>query len=84
MTILFRPIAVDTTSGDQEGQLVVRNDKLIAVLVKLSSDHGELSGRWFVEKGFGAFNGPGHPTFASLQLAEQWFRSGSSATRKPK
>jgi hypothetical protein len=74
MTVAFQPIRVETGSDDDEGQLVLSGSKLVAVLVKLSLDHGDASGLWFMEKGFGAFNGPGHPTFADLPAAQEWFR----------
>jgi len=34
--------------------------------------HEELSGRWFLEAGFGRLAGPDHPTFFDLDAAQDW------------
>jgi hypothetical protein len=35
------------------GRLVLNDNKLVAVLVRLEKDHGEHNGSWFVEAAFG-------------------------------
>ncbi|MFC0410095.1 hypothetical protein [Roseomonas elaeocarpi] len=72
MTPDLRPVRVDTGSSDEEGRLVFVADRLVAVLVQLSDQHGEMAGHWFLEHGFGGVGGPKRPTFASLQAAEHW------------
>ena len=50
-----------------------RGDRLIlAVLTGLSDQHEGLSGRWFLEAGFGIPNGPDHPIFPDLDAAQDW------------
>lgn len=70
--LVLRPVRVDTQGEDEEGCLVFGNDRLVAVLVRLSSQHGALAGRWHLEHGFGALDGPEHPSFASLDAARGW------------
>ncbi|WP_348270972.1 hypothetical protein [Methylobacterium sp. ARG-1] len=45
---------------------------LVAVLVHLSDDHGDLAGMWFLEAGFGRVNDPCPPMFADLDEAQGW------------
>jgi hypothetical protein len=53
MKMDFQPVRVATGSDDQEGVLAFANDQLIAVLVRLSELHEELTGSWFLEASFG-------------------------------
>jgi hypothetical protein len=71
MTITFRPVRVGTGT-DEEGSLVFSDDRLVAVLVRLSEANEIAPGRWFYEAGFGALDGPEHPTFASLEEAQTY------------
>ena len=66
----FQPVKV-AVAEEGEGMLVFFDDELVAVLVRLSVLHEEV-GRWFLEVGFGRFDGPSHPTFADLGEAEAW------------
>lgn len=70
--LVLRPVRVDTEGEDEEGCLVFGNDRLVAVLVRLFSQHGALAGRWHLEHGFGTLDGPEHPSFASLDAARGW------------
>lgn len=70
--LLLRPVRVDTQCEDEEGCLVFGDDRLVAVLVRLSGQHGALAGRWHLEHGFGALDSPEHPSFASLDAARGW------------
>ena len=71
MTLTTMPVRVGT-DHDEEGCLVFSNDRLIAVLVRLSVQHGELAGRWFLEAGFGAVDALEHPDFPELDIALEW------------
>jgi hypothetical protein len=51
---------------DQDGCLILHDDCLVAVLVCLSDAHGAEAGSWFYEAGFGALDGPDHPSFPIL------------------
>jgi hypothetical protein len=65
------PIRVGT-DHDEEGCLLFAKDRLVAVLVRLSDEHGEMAGLWFLEAGFGAVDAIEHPTFNDLDVAQEW------------
>jgi hypothetical protein len=73
--IRFEPVLV-AAGEDGEGRLAFCDDHLVAVLVRLSTVHGEAAGRWFLEAAFGRLDGPAHPTFASLDEAMAWIEAG--------
>ena len=70
--LVLRPVRVDTQGEDEEGCLVFGGERLVAVLVRLSGQHGALAGRWHLEHGFGVLDGPEHPCFTSLDAARGW------------
>lgn len=72
MTIEFQPVRVNTGSPDEEGRLVFVAGRLVAVLVRLSDQHEDASGQWYLEHGFGVLNDPASSTFPSLQVVETW------------
>jgi hypothetical protein len=71
MNLTTMPVRVGT-DHDEEGCLVFSDDRLQAVLVRLSDQHGELAGFWFLEAGFGGIDAIDHPTFADLDAAQDW------------
>ena len=72
MSLRLQPVHVATGSQDAESQLVFADSFLVAVLVQLSVDHGDLAGMWFVEAGFGPVDIATPPTFADLNEAQGW------------
>jgi hypothetical protein len=72
VTLALEPVRVATGGEGEEGRLVFADGRLAAVLVRLSEQHGELAGRWFLEAGFGRLDGPNHPVFDDLAAAETW------------
>ena len=62
------------TSIDEEGMLVFVDDRLVAVLVRLSDAHEELgiAGRWFLETAYGLRLTEMTPTFPDLDAAQAW------------
>ena len=48
------------------------DNRLVAVLVRLSEEHGRKAGRWYLEHGFGKLDGLAHPVFADLDEARDW------------
>ncbi|UYW24767.1 hypothetical protein OKC48_15945 [Methylorubrum extorquens] len=48
---------------------------LVAVLVRLSDEHGPEAGKWFLETGFGRVDDPNPPIFADLEEAQTWITS---------
>ena len=72
MRLSLQPTRV-ATGLDEEGLLIFDNDqRLVAVLTRLSDQHEELSGHWFLEVGFGRINSRNHPTFADIDAAQDW------------
>jgi hypothetical protein len=73
--LAFRGIRVDTSSSDQEGRLVLADDHLVAVLVRLDgAEHGSDCGRWLLEAGFGRCADPPVRPFLDLKAAARWIR----------
>ena len=80
MTLVLQPVRV-ATGSDEEGMLVFSEDRLVAVLVRLSDTHEEIAGHWFLETGYGPLSGPDHPTFPDAVGAQVWIsrRLGGTA-----
>jgi hypothetical protein len=79
----LQPVRVETGGPDEEGRLVFVDDKLVAVLVRLSDEHEdiELAGHWFFEAGFGYLDGPAHPSFRDLNAAQSWIQQRLTPAR---
>jgi hypothetical protein len=75
LSLAFRPTRICTSTADDEGLLVLANDALAGVLVRLSPTiHEEgLAGRWFLEVSFGRCPDDA-PLFDTLESADRWFR----------
>ena len=71
MNLSLQPVRI-ANGYDEEGMLVFAEDRLLAVLVQLSDEHGVLAGQWYLEVGFGRLDGPNHPTFPDLDAAQGW------------
>lgn len=79
MTLTLQPVHV-ATGLDEEGMLVLDDrQRLLAVLTRLSAQHGDLAGHWFMEAGFGQFASAKNPIFASLDEAQSWIGERISA-----
>lgn len=74
MSLYLQSAPIATGSGDTEGQLVFANAFLVAVLVRLSDDHEQDAGKWFLEAGFGQLDDPARPKFADLDEAQDWIQ----------
>jgi hypothetical protein len=72
MSLRLQPVQVATGSDDAESQLVFADGFLVAVLVRLSEQHEDDAGKWFVEAGFGRVDDLNAPLFASLDKAQGW------------
>jgi hypothetical protein len=83
MDITWRPVRVGTGSSDEEGQMVLVNGRLVAILVHLTGpyDTPDLQGKWFVEAGFGPL-AQKHELFSTLEEAEDWVLQHYLAERK--
>jgi hypothetical protein len=72
MSFSLHPVRV-ATGFDEEGMMVLDgNQRLVAVLVRLSDDNEVAPGQWYLEAGFGRLDGGSHPTFSNLDLAQAW------------
>ena len=70
-----------TGHADHEGQLVLADRQLIAILVRLDDEvHGEDRGLWFLEAGFGRVAHPNAPKFDSLDEAQTWIARRLAST----
>lgn len=70
----FQPVRV-AVEEDGEGQLVFLNDWLIGLLVRLSAQHEDCAGHWFLESSYGTIGDGQQPIFGDLEQAEHWFAS---------
>ena len=72
MSYSLQPVRV-ATGFDEEGMLVLDGEqRLLALLVRLSDTNEVAPGQWFVEAGFGRLDGGNHPTFSNLNMAQDW------------
>ncbi|MGQ7792834.1 hypothetical protein ACUN0C_10535 [Faunimonas sp. B44] len=71
MKITLKPVRIETGSPDEDGRLVFADDRLVAILVRLSDQH-EAAGKWFLEAAFGPAETGDHPVFADLDAASTW------------
>lgn len=74
MSLYLQPARVATDSSDTEGHLVFADGSLVAVLVRLSDDHDEDAGKWFLEAGFGRVEESAQPAFTDLETAQAWIQ----------
>ena len=82
MKLVLQPVRIDTGGADEDGCLVFADNWLVAVLVRLSDQHEGLAGQWYYEHGFGPFNGPAHPTFRTIEAAQDWIEQRRALTRR--
>ena len=73
MKLRFEPVRIANTQ-DQEGRLVFCDDRLLAVLSRLTGE-GEPEGSWFTESLFGplALRDRDQATFTDLDEVRRWF-----------
>jgi hypothetical protein len=81
MTFSFEPVSLDASNGDDEGRLVFRDGRLLAVVSCLGKGHGDAVGRWFVEAVFSAAAFPFHETMLDLAEVEARLASALGAER---
>jgi hypothetical protein len=81
MSLQLQPVQVATASSDTEGQLVLAGEFLVAVLVRLSDEHGAQAGKWFLEQGFGRVDHASPPLFADLDEVQAWIAWRLSSPR---
>jgi hypothetical protein len=73
--ISFRRIRIDTLSADEDGRLIILQNRLIGVLVRLESEEqGLLRGSWALEAGFGPLSSARPEPFVDLRSARDWAR----------
>jgi len=73
MNVSLHSLSVLTGSGDIQGELLMVDEQLAAVVVRLEdAEHGPMRGAWFLEAGFGPCAVAGGVYFASLDEAAEW------------
>jgi hypothetical protein len=80
LSLTEQPVQVAVGGDDEEGCLIFADDRLVAVLVRLSRLHEGLAGRWYLEAGFGRLEGPSKPTFRDLGTAKKWITQHLTST----
>ncbi len=72
MTFTLQPFRV-ATGFDEEGMMILDDEqRLVAVLVRLSDDNEVARAQWYLEAGFGRLDGGSHPLFSNLDMAQDW------------
>ena len=72
MNLTLRSVRV-ANGFEEEGVLVFDGDqRLLAVLTRLSDQNEVAPGQWFLEAGFGRLGGGSNLTFADLKAAQDW------------
>ena len=72
MSLTLEPVRV-ATGFDEEGMLILDEEqRLVAVLVRLSDENEVAPGQWYLEAGFGRIDGTNHPHFSNLDMAQDW------------
>ncbi len=71
MTLTLQPMRV-ATGFDEEGMMILDEQRLVAVLVRLSDENEVAPGQWYLEAGFGRIDGGSHPLFSNLDMAQDW------------
>jgi hypothetical protein len=72
MTLSLQPMRI-ATGFDEEGMLVLDGEqRLVAVLVRLSDENEVAPGQWYLEAGFGRLDGGSRPLFSNLDMAQDW------------
>jgi hypothetical protein len=80
LSLTEQPVQVAVGGDDEEGCLIFVDDRLVAVLVRLSRLHEGLAGRWYLEAGFGRLEEPSKPTFRDLGTAKKWITQHLTST----
>jgi hypothetical protein len=75
MNLRLQPVQVATGSDGGESRLVFHESFLVAMLVRMSDEHGAEVGKWFLEAAFGRVDDPNPPIFADLNEAQAWITS---------
>ncbi|MFC1456126.1 hypothetical protein ACETIH_05200 [Microvirga arabica] len=80
MTLTLQPVRV-ATGFDEEGMMAFDDEqRLVAVLVRLSDENEVAPGQWYLEAGFGRLEGINRPTFSNLDMAKDWIGQRLSRT----
>ncbi len=74
LNISSQPIGVLIDDQDSQGSLILADNQLVAVLIRLDSKNhpAEIRGRWRLVVGFGKCNVLGPPVFETPKEAAAW------------
>ena len=76
LDLSFQPMRVRIDGHDSEGRLVLVDNQLVAVIVRLDgqSHHSKQRGLWHLEAGFGKCAMPYVPLFTTPEEAGAWVK----------
>lgn len=79
--ISFQPIPILIDGHDTQGQLVLVDGQLVAVLSRLDGEahDPDAKGQWHLEAGFGPCQETGGSVFRTLEDASAWVRERITA-----
>ena len=72
MTLFLQAVRVATGFDEESMMALDEEQRLVAVLVRLSDDNEVAPGQWYFEAGFGRLDGGSHPIFSNLDMAQDW------------
>ena len=72
MSFQFTPVLLYGMSPDNEGLLLFKGDRLLAVLTRLSSIHDDRAGQFFIEAVFGDISVPSDHLLPDIEAAKAW------------
>ena len=78
MSFTFQTVRVATGFDDDSMMVLDEEQRLVAVMVRLSDDNEVAPGQWHLEAGFGRLDGGSHPTFCNLDMAKDWISQRQS------
>ena len=75
MVLRLQAVCV-ATALDEDGTLVFADNRLVAMLVRLSEAHEPIgvAGQWFLETSYGLLLTGSQPIFPDLDAAQDWVR----------
>ena len=83
VAVEFQAVTLDGRSRDNEGVLVFRAERLMAILTRLSGIHGDHEGCWFIETLYGELPTPPDRILPDLAAAETWALAETGSQARP-
>ena len=84
MSFQFTPVLLYGISPDNEGILLFKEGRLLAVLTRLSSIHDDREGQLFIEAVFGDISVPADHLLPDIEAATAWAGQVTKRAQGPK